>query len=158
MAHHEIETQWMGKMQFNALVNDHTIVMDAPTRVGGEDNGPIPKPLVLTALSGCTGMDVVYLLRKSNNQVDDFSLKVTGELSKQPPLEYVSIHIVYELKGKNSDREAVLNAVQESQEKLCGVSHMLKKALPVTWDVQFNGQTIFSNKPLPELTIQPAGA
>ena len=44
MAHHEIETQWMGKMQFNALVNGHTIIMDAPERVGGEDNGSIPKP------------------------------------------------------------------------------------------------------------------
>ncbi len=41
---HEIEVQWMGKMQFNALVNGHTIVMDGPEKVGGEDNGPIPKP------------------------------------------------------------------------------------------------------------------
>ena len=64
MAQHEIETQWMGKMRFNALVNGHTIVMDAPPRAGGEENGPIPKPLILTALSGCTGMDVVALLRK----------------------------------------------------------------------------------------------
>ena len=42
---HEIETRWMGKMQFNALVNGHTIMMDAPEGVGGEDHGPIPKPL-----------------------------------------------------------------------------------------------------------------
>lgn len=52
---HEIETQWMGKMQFNALINGHTVIMDAPEKVGGEDNGPAPKPFVLTALSGCTG-------------------------------------------------------------------------------------------------------
>ena len=43
---HEVETQWMGKMQFNALVNGRTVVMDAPERVGGDDNGPIPKPFV----------------------------------------------------------------------------------------------------------------
>ena len=42
---HEIDVQWMGKMQFNALVNGHTIVMDGPEKVGGEDNGPIPKQL-----------------------------------------------------------------------------------------------------------------
>lgn len=64
---HEIEAQWMGKMQFNALVNGHTIVMDAPERVGGEDHGPIPKPFILSALSGCTGMDVLAILKKSAN-------------------------------------------------------------------------------------------
>lgn len=146
MAQHEIETQWMGKMQFNALVNGHTIIMDAPQRVGGEEQGPIPKPFILTALSGCTGMDVVVLLRKANIELNDFNLKVTGELSKKPPLEYVAIHIVYDIKGKITDKEAVLNAVNDSQEKICGVSHMLKKALPVTWDVNFNGEEIFSNK------------
>ena len=56
---HEIDTQWMGKMQFNAIVNGHTIVMDAPERVGGEDNGSIPKPVLLSALAGCTRMDVI---------------------------------------------------------------------------------------------------
>lgn len=148
MAQHEIETQWMGKMQFNSLINGHTIVMDAPARVGGEDNGPIPKPFILTALSGCTGMDVVSLLRKANLAVEDLSLKVTGVLSKQPPLEYVSVHIVYDIKGKDADQPAVLNAISVSQEKICGVSQMLKKALPVTWEVKFNGETVFNNKPL----------
>lgn len=146
MAQHEIETQWMGKMQFNALVNGHTIVMDAPPRAGGEENGPIPKPFILTALSGCTGMDVVALLRKANLSVDDFSLKVTGELSKQQPLEYIAIHIVYEIRGRNDDKDAVLKAVNDSQEKICGVSHMLKKALPITWEINFNGEMVFDNR------------
>src|ERR1043166_2574717 len=83
---HQVETQWMGKMQFNALVNGHTIVMDAPQKVGGEDNGPIPKPLVLTALSGCTGMDVVSILRKAGKDVKTFNLIVTGEISNKVPL------------------------------------------------------------------------
>lgn len=147
MAQHEIETQWMGKMRFNALVSGHTIVMDAPPRAGGEENGPIPKPLILTALSGCTGMDVVALLRKANLTVDDLTLKVTGELSKQQPLEYTAIHIVYDIKGRDLDKEAVLRAVNDSQEKICGVSHMLKKALPVTWEIHYNHELVFTNKP-----------
>jgi putative redox protein len=146
MAHHEIETQWMGKMQFNALVNGHTIIMDAPERVGGEDNGSIPKPFVLTALSGCTGMDIVSILRKSNKEVTDFSIKVTGELSKQVPIEYVSMHVLYEFQGEASRRDDALEAVNLSQEKYCGVSHMLKKALPITWEVNYNGETIFNNR------------
>ncbi|HRD57679.1 MAG TPA: OsmC family protein [Ferruginibacter sp.] len=146
MAKHSIETQWMGKMQFNALVNGHTVIMDAPERAGGEDNGPIPKPFVLTALSGCTGMDVVALLRKAGISLDDFNLLVSGELSKQAPMEYVAIHVVYEIKGNEEYKEAVLKAVTDSQEKICGVSSMLKKALPVTWEIIFNKHCIFSNK------------
>src|ERR1041385_8303824 len=134
MAQHEIETQWMGKMQFNAIVNGHTIIMDAPERVGGEDNGPIPKPFVLTALSGCTGMDIIAILRKAQKEVQDLSIKVTGELSKQPPIMYVAMHVHYDFKGDISCREAALDAVTLSQEKYCGVSQMLKKALPVTWE------------------------
>ncbi|MFI5152690.1 MAG: OsmC family protein [Chitinophagales bacterium] len=143
---HEIETQWMGKMQFNALVNGHTVIMDAPERVGGEDNGPIPKPFVLTALSGCTGMDVIGLLRRQGIEMRDFSLKVSGEISKQPPIEYTSAHIIYELKGNPEFGQDALHAVMQSQEKICGVSHMLKKIIPVTWQVIYNGREIFNNQ------------
>lgn len=143
---HLVETQWMGKMQFNALVNGHTVIMDGPERVGGEDNGPIPKPFVLTALSGCTGMDVVSLLRKAGKQVKDLNIIVTGEISKQVPIVYTSIHLVYEFLGEEADKEAALQAVTDSQEKYCGVSNMLKRILPVTWEVCYNKETIFSNR------------
>lgn len=143
---HEIETMWMGKMQFNALVNGHTIIMDAPERVGGEDRGPIPKPFVLSALSGCTGMDVVALLRKAGRQLHDFNMKVSGEISKQPPIEYISVHIIYEMKGNADDEQAAFDAVMQSQEKICGISHMLKKFLPVSWEIIYNGKEIFNNK------------
>lgn len=143
---HEIESMWMGKMQFNALVNGHTVIMDAPERVGGEDNGPIPKPFVLSALSGCTGMDVVALLRKAGKQLHELNLKVSGEISKQPPIEYTSVHLVYEMKGNEEDKDATLDVVMQSQEKICGVSHMLKRIMPVTWQVIYNGKEIFNNQ------------
>ena len=146
MAHHEIETQWMGKMQFNALIDGHTVIMDAPQKSGGEDNGPIPKPFILAALSGCTGMDIVALLRKSNHVIDDFSMKLKGDLSRQAPMQYISIHILYIFNGNEESREAVSNAVADSQEKHCGVSSMLKKVLPVTWEISFNGVEIFNNR------------
>lgn len=150
MASHEIETQWMGKMQFNTLINGHTVVMDAPEKSGGDDIAPIPKPFVLAALSGCTGMDIIALLRKSGQAIDDLSMTVTGELSKQAPIQYVSIHILYTFKGDKSIREAALKVVMDSQEKYCGVSSMLKKAIPVTWEINFNGEQIFNNNPVLE--------
>lgn len=143
---HEIETQWMGKMQFNALVNGHSIIMDAPERVGGEDNGPIPKPFLLTALSGCTGMDVIAILRKSQKLVDDFEIKINAEISQKAPIEYTSVHMVYGFKGLEENQQAALDAVTDSQEKYCGISSMLKKIIPVTWEVSYNDIIIFSNK------------
>lgn len=143
---HEVETQWMGKMQFNALINGHTVVMDAPEKSGGEDTAPIPKPFVLTALSGCTGMDVVALLRKENKEVESFDINVTGELSKTAPIQYISIHLVYKFKGDDANKDAALQAVTDSQEKYCGVSSMLKKIMPVTWEIIYNDSPIFSNK------------
>jgi putative redox protein len=147
MANHTIETQWMGKMQFNALINGHTIIMDAPEKAGGEDNGPTPKPFILSALSGCTGMDIVALLRKANVSVTDLNIIVTGELSKQPPIEYLSIHLVYEFKGDPAVKVAALDAVTASQERYCGVSHLLKKAIPVTWEITYNNEVVFNNRP-----------
>lgn len=143
---HEIQTQWMGKMQFNASVNGHTIIMDAPERIGGDNNGPIPKPFILTALSGCTGMDIAAILRKAQKPVDDFNMSISGEISKHPPIEYTAIHIIYEFRGPEENRQAALDAVTASQEKYCGVSSMLKKILPLTWEVSYNGVKIFNNK------------
>jgi len=143
---HEIETQWMGKMQFNALVNGHTIIMDAPERAGGEDNGPIPKPLVLTALSGCSGMDIIAYMRKAGKEPQELTVKVTGELSKQAPIEYLSMHAVYNIKGDSANESAAYEAVNVSQQLNCGVAHMLKKAIPVTWEINYNGKQIFNNQ------------
>lgn len=143
---HEIDVQWMGKMQFNALIGGHTIVMDAPERVGGEDNGPIPKPFVLSALAGCTGMDVAAILRKADKNPDSFDIKVIGEISKRPPIEYTAVHVLYFFEGKEENQTSAVNAVLESQEKFCGVSSMLKKAISVTWEIHYNGQLVFNNK------------
>jgi putative redox protein len=151
---HEVETQWMGEMKFNALLNGHTVTMDAPERAGGHDEGPIPKPFVLTALTGCTGMDVISILHKSHKQVTDFDIKVTGEISKQPPIEYTSVNLVYNFTGPENNKDAALKAVALSQEKYCGVSHMLKKIMPVTWQVIYNGQLIFNNKQATTQTVE----
>jgi len=147
---HEVETRWTGKMEFQAEVDGHKVIMDAPERVGGEDHGPIPKPFVLTALTGCTGMDVVALLRKRGKTLRAFRLHASGELSRSTPIEYVSIHLTYEMDGDEADREAALEAVDLSQSKYCGVSHMLKKILPVTWEVRYNGAIAFTNGPAQE--------
>lgn len=137
MSEHKVETQWMGKMQFNALVNNHVIVMDTPERGGGEDQGSIPKPFVLTALTGCAGMELVALLRKKNITLKDLNVKATGELTKQVPFHYTSVAVVFEIKVENEYRENINNAINQVMSEICGVSFMLRKIMPVIWSVNY---------------------
>ena len=143
---HEVETHWMGNMQFNAAIDRHTIVMDAPEISGGSDVGPFPKPLILAALSGCTGMDVAAILRKKRKPVDEIKIEVSGTLRDEFPKEYIAVHIAYKFKGPAENQDAALKAVKDSQEKYCGVSALLRKALPLTWEVFYNDFRIFTNK------------
>ncbi len=143
---HDVDAVWMGKMQFNALVGGHTVIMDGPERAGGEDQGPIPKPFMLTALAGCTGMDVVSLLRKAGKPLDRFEVRVAGEISKSHPIQYTHVHLIYEMHGDPAHETEALHVVDRSQNELCGVSAMIKRALPVTWEVTYNGVERFNNK------------
>ena len=143
---HDVDAVWMGRMQFNALVGGHTVIMDGPERAGGEDQGPIPKPFMLTALAGCTGMDVVALLRKAGKPLERFEVRVSGEISKTHPIIYTGVHLIYEMHGDASHEEEALRVVDRSQNELCGVSYMLKQAMPVTWEVTYNGVERFNNK------------
>ena len=80
-----------------------------------------------------------------------------GELSKQAPIQYIAIHVVYDFTGAESCKLAALAAVTVSQEKYCGVSLMLKKAIPVTWEVNYNKVAIFNNQPTQNSTIELVG-
>ena len=59
-----INAKWKGKMAFDVEVGEHKITLDAGEAVGGENKGVRPKPLMMVALAGCTGMDVVSILKK----------------------------------------------------------------------------------------------
>ncbi len=139
---HEVEALWMEGMRFNALVQGHTVVMDAPERVGGTDEGPVPKPFMLAALVGCTGMDVVALLGKGGHTLRSFAIRVRGELSKGVPVVYTAAHLVFEAEGMDADEGPLIHAVQRSQNELCGVAAMLRCSMPVTWVLRFNGAVV----------------
>ena len=146
MAEHVSQSEWKGRRRFEALAGGHTIVMDAPARVGGEDQGSIPKPLVLTALSGCTGMDVVALLEKGGHTIDRLANTVRGELSKGQPMRYTAAHITFHVDGPADSERAVIEAVNTSQQRLCGVSAMLQDLMPVTWEIRFNDRVVHTGQ------------
>jgi putative redox protein len=123
-------------MAFETEVTGHKIIFDGDESVGGEDRGPRPKPLVLSALAGCTGMDVIYVLRKMKIEPSYFNVAVDGNLTDDHPKQYDKIHVVYEFKKDDGlDEHKVETAVGLSQEKYCGVSALLKKGAELSYEI-----------------------
>ena len=143
---HELTTTWKGKMAFEATINGHKLLMDTTEAGGGDNSAPSPKPLVLTALTGCTGMDVVSIMRKMRKEPQSLELHVQGEVTETHPKEYCAIHLEYRIEAPADYQDAALQAVSLSQEKYCGVNSMLKKVMPVSYAVVFNGQTVYDSR------------
>ena len=131
-----IKIEWLGNMAFEADINGHKIILDASEEVGGENRGPKPKPFMLVALAGCTGMDVVSLLKKMRVGVEKVNITVDGELTEEHPKEFHSMHIAYEFYGTDLPQAKIQKAVDLSQERYCGVSATYKKALNITSEIR----------------------
>ncbi len=136
MSKEQIKVSWKDKMAFSAEVNGHEIVLDAAEKVGGEDRGPRPKPLMMTALAGCTAMDVVSILKKMRVEVDDFNVAVEGDLTEEHPKHFSKMHVIYEFKGKDLPEEKLKKAVSLSEERYCGVSATYRKAMEITSEIK----------------------
>lgn len=115
-------------MSFEMELGGHTFVVDADEQVGGKDAGPRPKPLILSSLAGCTGMDVVSILKKMKVPLDRFHVEVSGELTDQHPKVYKWIQLDYKFWGTDLDERKIEKAVNLSQDRYCGVSEMLRRA------------------------------
>lgn len=133
---HKLDLQWNDKMSFNTEINGHKITLDAAGDVGGEDKGPRPKQMMLLSLAGCTAMDVISILKKMRVEVDDFHVKVEANHTEEHPKHYDKMHVIYEFKGKNLPEEKIQKAVNLSEERYCGVSHVYKKALELTSEIK----------------------
>jgi putative redox protein len=122
-------------MHFMGILDGYEVPIDADKSVGGEGRGPKPKGLMLTALAGCTAMDVISILRKMKIEPDSFSVEAEADLTDDHPKVFKAIRIVYRLRGKGIEREKVRKAIELSQEKYCGVSAMLKMAAPIEYEI-----------------------
>lgn len=131
-----LDISWKQKMAFETVINGHTLIMDAVAEVGGEDRGPRPKQLILASLAGCTGMDVVSILKKMRVEVEDFKITVEADITDEHPKQFTKMHVIYQFKGKDLPLDKLQNAVDLSQEKYCGVSATLKKAVEMTYEIR----------------------
>jgi putative redox protein len=135
---HTIYAKYKSGMAFDIDVMGYNITVDASTAGGGKNEGPLPKPLMLAAFAGCTGMDVVSLLKKMRIEYDSFNIKVDGELNKEHPKKYNKMHITYQFTGKDVPLDKVENAVKLSMDKYCGVSAVYRQAVEMSYTIEIN--------------------
>lgn len=139
------ELSWNKKMHFTGHSGQSIIEMDAATTHGGEGLGPTPKDLVLQAMMGCSGMDIVSILEKMRQPIDSFKMTIEAEKNQHPPIYFQSSLIKYFLKGAIDPQKAI-KALDSSLTKYCGVNYMISKAGKIFFELYLNETRIHSGQ------------
>lgn len=127
--------RWNRNMNFVATLGQHTISLDSAPEFGGHELGVNPKGLMMVALGGCTGMDVISLLNKMKVVPDYFNVKVEGITADEHPKKFLEMKVIYEFKGKELDYSKIEKAVKLSQEKYCGVKASYENSIKMSYEI-----------------------
>lgn len=129
----EAKVTLLNNMHFaGTAASGHTLQMDADDQSGGGNEGFRPMELLLVGFGGCSGMDVISILRKKRQGVTGFEISVQGEKTDSHPQTYKTIHIEYVVTGRGIEKDAVERAIALSLEKYCSVGATLAKAGTIT--------------------------
>jgi putative redox protein len=120
-------------MAFEATsTSGHSMMLDSAEDAGGKNLGFRPMELLAMGLGGCTGMDVISLLRKMQQQVSEYQVRVDGTRQSEHPRVFTDLAVEHVVKGKQIQESSVRRAVELSATKYCPASAMLSKAARVT--------------------------
>jgi putative redox protein len=129
----EAKVALLSDMQFDGSASSgHHLTMDADSGSGGHNKGFRPMELLLVGFGGCTGMDVISILRKKRENVSGMEMNVKGEKSDAHPHVYREVQIEYVVKGKGIQKESVERAIALSLDKYCSVGATLGKTAKIT--------------------------
>ena len=118
--------------------NNVTMQMDANPEIGGGDAAFRPVHALVASLGGCSGIDVIMILKKQKQQIDEFDIEIEAEREKdKTPSLVTGIHLKFILKGK-IDKDKLEKAIELSLEKYCTVAKMLEKTAKITHSYQIN--------------------
>ncbi|WP_046574711.1 OsmC family protein [Spirosoma radiotolerans] len=110
--------------------------MDAATDIGGHNAGARPMEMLLMGLAGCSAIDVVLILQKQKQVIDDFRMKVDGLREKDAtPSPFKKIHITYLLKGQ-LDEVKVKRAIDLSMDKYCSATAQFRPSTDITYSFE----------------------
>ncbi|WP_407271365.1 OsmC family protein [Radiobacillus sp. PE A8.2] len=131
----ETTIKWNDKMSFSSMTpSGHELRMDASAEVGGENTGPRPTELLLNAVAGCTGIDIISILQKMRLEPKSFHMDVKGERAEDHPKKFTTIAIHYALEGDLTE-DKVIRAIQLSKDKYCSVSHSLSAEISASYSI-----------------------
>src|ERR1051326_1746002 len=121
--------QLQNAMTFRAsTASGHELVMDASPDVGGTESGVRPMELLMAGLGGCTGMDVISILRKMRQDVTSYDVRVSGEQAPEHPKVFTSIQVEHVVRGRALKEDMVRRAVELSATRYCPAAAMLGQA------------------------------
>jgi len=131
----DLTINWNDKMAFSSeTASGHQIKMDAAQEIGGENTGPRPTELLLNAVAGCTGIDIISILKKMRLEPSSFKMEVHGDRADDHPKRFTDIHIHYSLEGELPE-DKVIRAIQLSKDKYCSVSHPLSANITASYSI-----------------------
>ena len=110
----------------------HPVVMDSSPQVGGEDSAARPVEVMLCSLGGCTGMDVISILRKMKTEPEAFQIEIETERDSDYPKVFRAIHLSYIVKG-DVPEENLKKAIDLSLEKYCPIANTLSGVTKITY-------------------------
>jgi putative redox protein len=141
MASNTVTTVWKENMLFESdNPSGHSVLIDTSPDHGGENRGLGPKAMMLSALAGCSGLDVVSLLKKMRAEVADFKMVVHGELTEEHPKYYHKVAVEYHFYGSDLQEDKINKAVTLSIDQYCGVMEMFRQFADVKTDVYLHEQ------------------
>lgn len=121
-------------MQFvGEASSGHAIVMDTDTEFGGANTGLRPTELLLIGVGGCSGMDIVSVLKKKKQKLTGLEVNVNGKKAETYPQKFTDINIEFIVQGRDLSEEAVKKAVDLSMEKYCSVKATLEGSAKITF-------------------------
>lgn len=134
------KVRWVEGLQFvGSPPSNHAITLDGSEKGGGADSAIHPGELLLVALAGCTGMDVISILKKMHLEVKEFEVRVEAEAAEEHPKAWKKIHLTYYLVGEKIPEDKLKHAIELSQNKYCSVSATLRTPVEVTYSYQTEG-------------------
>lgn len=114
----------------------HKLVFGTASGAEGRTPGPSPMELVLIGTGGCSAFDVVHILSKGREPIEDVAVEVEAERAEQDPRVFTRVHMHFIVKGRGLAREKVERAIKLSIEKYCSASAMIAKTATITWDFE----------------------
>lgn len=129
----EAKVKWVDGIQFEGTDESrHQVIMDGALDHGGTDKGFRPTKLLIMALAGCTGMDVISILKKKHANVNSFEINVKAESNDEYPKKFHTMNVEYIISGLNLIEEDVKRAIQLSEEKYCIIRNTLAPSVAIT--------------------------